>query len=65
MEAITLESVVNFLSTIFTSVLGWFGDVFTLITENPLLLVIVAIPIVYGIFRSSIGVIRKLGLRSR
>lgn len=60
----SVESVLTFLGSIFTAVMGWFGEVFNVIVENPLLLVIVAIPIVYTVVRISIGIIHRFGVHS-
>lgn len=64
MEGFTFESVLALIGNVFTSIMGWFGEIFTVIVENPLLLIIVAIPIVYTIIRISIGIIHRLGVHS-
>lgn len=59
----TITNVLDALRTVYTVLVGLFGNVISTITGNPLLYVPVLIALLGGLVMFAIKVIRKLGVR--
>lgn len=58
-----MAEVFNGMTSIYTLVLTFFGNVVTTITGNPLLFVPVLVSLAGGLMMFAVGIIRRMGLR--
>ncbi len=59
MEGVTISTILDAVGSVFSSAIGWVGDVATAITSQPILMVFAVIPLVglgVGLFKRLLSV---------